>query len=87
MYLMSSLSRTSSDEELPLDTGTVLVHLCQLFKKLECPRQYPSTMVCAGIAVLLHVQKFWIVSAEWNNLLAEAQRFETGSAFWTAWRC
>ena len=33
-------------------------------------------MVCAGTAVLLHVQKFWIISAESNDLLALAQRFE-----------
>ena len=33
-------------------------------------------MVSAGIAVLLHVQKLWITSAESNDLLALAQRFE-----------
>ena len=43
---------------------------------IECSRRYPSTMVCKGTAVLLHVQKFWIISAESNNLLALAQRFE-----------
>ena len=33
-------------------------------------------MVCAGTAVLLRVQKFWIISAESNDLLALAKRFE-----------
>ena len=33
-------------------------------------------MVCAGTAVLLHVQNFWIISAEANDLLTLAQRFE-----------
>ena len=32
-------------------------------------------MVCAGTALLLHVQKFWIISAESKDLLALAQRF------------
>ena len=32
-------------------------------------------MVCVGTAVLLHVQKFWMISAESNDLLALAQRF------------
>ena len=32
-------------------------------------------MVCAGTADLLHVRKFWTISAESNDLLALAQRF------------
>ena len=44
--------------------------------QLECSCRYASIMVCAGTAVLLHVQKFWIISAKWVDLLALAQRFE-----------
>ncbi len=45
-------------------------------------------MVCAGTAVLLHVQKFWIISAESNDLLALAQRFERpDGAKWALDRC
>ena len=37
-------------------------------------------MVGAGTAVLLHMQKFWIISAESKDLLALAQNFERRDA-------
>ena len=37
-------------------------------------------MVCAGTAVLLHVQMCWVISAESIDLLALAQRFERRDA-------
>ena len=33
-------------------------------------------MACAGTAVLLHLQKFWIIEAESNDLLALAPHFK-----------
>ena len=45
-------------------------------------------MVCAGTAVLLHVQKFWIISAESNDLLALVQHFERRDAIMApSWLC
>ena len=47
---------------------------------LECARRYPSTMAFSGAAVLLHMQKFWIISAALTVLMALEQRFECKAA-------
>ena len=43
---------------------------CEILWKPVCSRRYPSTMVFSGTGVWLHLQKFWMSSAESNAFQA-----------------
>ena len=52
----------------------------RFFKSLECSRRYPSTTASSGIAIEMHLQKFWIVSMD-SNVMKEMQLSRICSSF------